>query len=44
MISVSKNYLAESEWVCFTKYELSLPKTWYLYLHWSSLLMKHRLV
>jgi hypothetical protein len=39
MISVSENFLGESEWFCFTKYDLSLPKTRYVYLRWSFLVI-----
>ena len=34
IISDSENFLCETEWF-FTKKDLSLPKTRYLYLRWS---------
>lgn len=34
MISVSRNFLVELEHFCFTKQDLSLPLTRYLYVRW----------
>jgi hypothetical protein len=41
MISVSENFLAESEWFFLPKQDLSLPSTRYLYLRWPFFFMKY---
>jgi hypothetical protein len=41
MISVSENFLVESEWGFFTKKNLSLPSTMYLYLRWPFFILAY---